>query len=286
MTDVSITLSDRGFTKRLKAQTHLAGQPVTFPTVDPIHDAFGRMARGEYDISEMAIATFLQARDLGKPLLALPVVMAARSHHRSLFAAPKSPVSSVGDLRGARVGVRSYSQTTGLWVRGWLEDEFGLSASAMNWIVFEGSHVAEYRDPDNVTRVEGDVDDAYEASEIDAAIFGGPPDPNQKPLLADFAERDRADYERRGWIPINHLVVVDERFLADHPEVVRETYRLLAEGMAHNPSQPPKPGGLPAGERHGYDRVAAAAEVAARYAHQQGLIASPVSDVRSLFCFE
>ena len=56
---------------------------------------------------------------------------------------PDSALTGPGDLSGRRVGVRAYSQTTGLWLRGILAEEFGVKPTDVRWVTFEGAHVEE-----------------------------------------------------------------------------------------------------------------------------------------------
>lgn len=285
MNPLTIVLSDKPFTKELKAQHAIAGTEATFPAIDPVHDAFDDMVRSQrYDVCEMAIGAFLQARDAAKPLALLPVVIVGGFQHRNLYASPKSQVTSAADLKGRRIGVRSYSQTTGLWVRGWLEEEFGLASDDATWVVTEGSHAEGYQDPDNVIRTSTPLAEALYSGEIDAAILGRQAAPDLQPLVADFEARDRAWYERHGCVPINHMVTVTTDVLQKQPDVVKETYRLLSEGIRQN--GPKGDGGLPPAVRFGLDEVRSAVTLAAQYAHRQGLISAPVGDIDSLFCYD
>ena len=89
-----------------------------FADIAPIHRAFAPMVREQrFDVSEMAIATFLQAKAYGKPLVLLPVVLSARFQQSALLCRADSDIGGPCDLIGCRVGVRAYSQTTGLWLR-------------------------------------------------------------------------------------------------------------------------------------------------------------------------
>ncbi|MDQ7907555.1 hypothetical protein RB614_23830 [Phytohabitans sp. ZYX-F-186] len=284
MSELSVVLEDKPFTKTLKSRAEIAGLKTSFPSVDPIRSAFPDMVRSQrYDVCEMAIGTYLQARDAGKPLLLLPVAVLGSFKHKSLFGSPASNVSSVADLKGARVGVRSYSQTTGLWVRGWMEEEFDLPASAMTWAVTNRSHSDQYEDPDNVVLLDGKLTDALYSGRIDAAITSQRSVPDLRPLVPDFAERDRAWYQRHGCVPINHMVVVTTRLASERPDVVREVYRLLADGMVETSVEN---NGLPPGPRSGLDEVRRAVELAAEYACRQALISAPVTEIEALFCFD
>ena len=122
-----------------------------FADVSPVSRAFAPMVReGRFDVCEMAIATFLQAKAYGKPLVLLPVTMAARFQEAAL----RGPA----DLHGRRVGVRAYSQTTGMWLRGILAESHGVLPDAVRWVTFEDAHVAEYRDPPWAERAPSDAD--------------------------------------------------------------------------------------------------------------------------------
>ena len=95
------------------------------------------MVRGQlFDVSELAIVTFLQARAYGKPLVLLPVVLAARLES-ALLCRADSDIRGPHDLVGRRVGIRAYSQTTGVWLRGVLADAHGVRPHDMRWITLE-----------------------------------------------------------------------------------------------------------------------------------------------------
>ena len=88
-----------------------------------------------------------QAKAYGKPIVVLPVMVAARFQEAALLCRADSDLRGPADLAGRRVGVRAYSQTTGMWLRGILADDHGVRPDAMRWVTFEDTHVAEARDP-------------------------------------------------------------------------------------------------------------------------------------------
>lgn len=122
-----------------------------FAPVDVAQKGFKDTVRGlSYDVSELALMTFLLACEAGKPYVLLPYVMNGGFHHKSILCRPGSTVEP-GDLAGRTVAMRSYSQTTPTWVRGILSDEYGVSTSDVRWLTQEGAHVEEYEDPAWVT---------------------------------------------------------------------------------------------------------------------------------------
>lgn len=223
-----------------------------FADVKPPSAGFKRVVRNlEFDVAELAIVTFLMARAHGKPLLLLPAVLVARFQHPLIvYNAERGPLSP-GDLAGRRVGVRSYSVTTGMWIRGILADDQGVDPSGVKWVTFEEAHVAEFRDPPNVERApEGkELIGMLLAGEIDAAIVGDriPADPRLRPLIPDPAAAATAWRQRTGAIQINHMVVVRDSLPRS---AVREVHRLLLESRKAAGDPEMNPFGVEANRRN------------------------------------
>src|ERR1700761_2324335 len=104
-----------------------------FEEIPVIIRAFRRMVRSlDFDVTEMALATYLCARSFGKPFTALPVFLTRGLHREAIVrAAAGGPVSSgaavPGVLEGQRAAVsRGYTVTTGVWARGILADQYGV----------------------------------------------------------------------------------------------------------------------------------------------------------------
>jgi 4,5-dihydroxyphthalate decarboxylase len=198
--------------------------------VKPIHRAFRPMVmETAFDISELAIVTAIQAIDHGKPIIPLPITVAARLQHKCIVQNVRFGTLEPADLPGRKVAVRAYSQTTGAWVRTLLEREYGIRSDSISWITQEAPHVAEAAEPSNVLR---DPDGAGPAEllasgRVDAAIFGNdlPADAWVRPLIADPDSVAQASYERSGIVPINHIVAVARDFALRQPELVRYVYR-------------------------------------------------------------
>src|SRR3974390_2052659 len=117
-----------------------------FNEVEPINKAFLMMVRQEkFDVSEMAIATYLQAKAYGKPLTLLPATMMGRFQHGTMFYNSERGTVTPENLPGRRVGVRAFSQTTGVWLRGILWKDYGLDLNKVKWVTFEDAQSGRRR---------------------------------------------------------------------------------------------------------------------------------------------
>jgi len=218
-----------------------------FVNVDPIYRAFAPMARAQvYDVSEMAIVTYLQARAYDKALFLLPTVVASRMQQKCIVYNRKRRPMTLDDLAGKRVGVRAYSQTTGMWVRAILAGTYGIPTERIEWVTFEEGHLAEYEDPVFATRMPKGAEmlGMLRDGELDAAIFGNdlPKEEGIEPLIPNPALADKAWYEAHRFVPINHVVVMKRGAAEAHPESVAAVYHLLQQGKR---AAAPAVGGIP-----------------------------------------
>ena len=252
-----------------------------FADVKVANNHFKQIVReAKYDLGELAIATYLQAKSFDKPYVLLPAVLVSRGqHHTIAYNAERGPLSP-SDLAGKRVGLRAYTVTTATWVRGILADEYGVDLNKVEWITFEDPHVAEYRDPDRVKRAEPgkELVQMLLDGEIDAAVVGDKfPDPRLKHLIPDHEAATQRWAQKHGGIPINHMIVVRSELSKSRPDVVQEVFRLLCESK--NAAGTPK---NPEPLRFGVEACRPVIEVMIGYCHKQGLIPKPLS-VDSLF---
>lgn len=204
---------------------------------DPPSRAFAPMVRqAAFDVSEMAIATFLMARAYDKPMVLLPVVLAERAQEAALLTRAEGRVRGPADLAGGHIAVRAYSQTTAMWLRGSLAELHGIRADAQRWTTFEAAHIPEFRDPPWVTRAApGQALLAMATGgEADAAIFGNdlPDDPGLRPVFPDAAAAGAAFQARHGFIPVNHLLVVTREVAEASPHLLSELLRMLRDSGA------------------------------------------------------
>jgi len=250
------------------------GAALDFLPIDDAVKGFKQVVReADFGVAELALSTFLQARSIGKPYVLLPFVMNGKFHHASLLRRADNEFRA-DQLHGLRVAMRSYSQTTPTWVRGFLTDDFGIRLDGVRWLVQGGGHVAECSDPPWVARMDPDRDlfDALLAGAVDAILFGGkrPPDPRVATVLPDPAAA-ATDWSRRNQaVPINHMVAVHETLAQDRPELVRAIYAALLSSRSQ--TEEAVAAGQLDPQPHGFDQVRAALQIGIRYAAEQALV--------------
>lgn len=242
---LKIAVATYGHTKAIKSgAVAIAGIEPDFVEVAPIIGAFRRMVRDvEFDVCEMAPTTYMIARALGAPFIALPIFLMRRFHHGGFVVRPDSGIKVPKDLEGKKVGVRAYSVTTGVWTRGIFINEYGLDSSKVTWVVDDEEHVTALKLPPNVVHApEGkSLQSMMKAGEIQAGFTGpagvgraGPPVSGWEkasaaaaavdtyPELISNVEQVEADWFRRSGIyPIHGLMVVKDEHIKRYPWLAR-----------------------------------------------------------------
>jgi 4,5-dihydroxyphthalate decarboxylase len=241
-------LADYPMTRALKSGA-IKSDLVTFDFCGPkvANQGFKQMVRERaFDAGELAIGTFLEARTYGKPLAMLPAVVMGRFQHGHTLRSTARGTFGPADIEGKRIGIRSYTQTTGIWVRGIFQHEYGVDLNKVTWVCNDDGHLAEFRDPPNVERTPPGakkVDQMLLDGEIDGGILGveNIDDPRVAPLIPNPKEAALAWYRKYNTVPVNHLFCVDRDLAAARPDVIAEIFRMLKESKA---AMPPSPDGI------------------------------------------
>lgn len=234
-TTLKTAIGSYAHTKGLKDGS-VKAEGITFDHVEvsPIINAFRRMCRQlEFDVSEMAITTYLTARAYNKPFTALPVFVVRQFHHSPVAYNVKSGVKTPKDLEGKKVGVRAYTVTTGVWARGILASEYGVDLDKVTWVLNDEEHVNEFHAdyPKNVVYQPGaNFAEMLAAGDLAAAIGAGRVDsPDVKPLFENARDVEAAWYKKTGIYPINHTVVVKDELLQADPTLAPRLFNAFKE---------------------------------------------------------
>jgi len=204
-------------------------------------ETFYRMARfREFDVSEFSLSTYTVLRGRGEPLVAIPVFPSFMFRHGAIFVRAGAGIEEPRDLVGKRIGVPKYHMTAAVWVRGILEDEYGVAPKDLLW--FEGGEGTKVKEVDvtlppgvRCEPVPGDrtLGDMVAAGELDAFVGARRPAAvatgKVRRLFPDFRRAERAYYEKTGIFPIMHTVVLREELARQHPWLPRSLYDAFVE---------------------------------------------------------
>lgn len=249
-----------------------------FVDYDPVWAASDAMCNEQaFDICELALVASIQAICAGRRLRLLPIVMLGGIHHDKLWQLRRTTEIKPADLPGKRIAVRSYSQTTGMWVRNILSEEYRVDTGAITWVTTEAGHVSEYRDPGNVERapIGATPSSLLVAGDVDAVL--GAPDTtvDGKPILPSVHDAQLAWYEKHGLTSINHMVAFRDETFLDHEASLIDVHRMLTASMDAGAAANAcafRALGLPNPIFHSFDRIATSVNFAINASYQQGLI--------------
>jgi len=203
-----------------------------FVDVPVLAQAFRRMVRTlEFDVCEMALTTYLCAREHNIRFTALPIFLVRAFHHGAIVCNTNKCVREPKDLEGQRVGVnRGYTVTTGVWARSVLQDEYGVNLSKITWVLSGDEHVEAYEPPPNVMSIESGetIEGLLGTGEIAAAVNIPTDNTEFQPLITNPQDKGIAAFRRDGHYPINHLVVVRDDVLDAFPDVAVSVFNAFA----------------------------------------------------------
>jgi 4,5-dihydroxyphthalate decarboxylase len=249
-----------------------------FAEVKVANNHFKNVVRdAKYDVAELAIVTYLQAKAYHKPYVLVPAVLVSRGQHHTIAYNADRGQLGPSDLAGKRVGVRAYTVTTGAWVRGILANDYGVDLNKIEWITFEDPHVAEFQDPSSIKRAPAgkEMVQMLLDGEIDAAVVGDKlPDPRLRHLIPEPEAVAQRWAEKHHGVPINHMVVVREELSRSRPDLVRDVFLRLhdskrAAGLSDGAALDPY--------RFGVEACRPILDVIIDYCHQQQLLPRRVS---------
>ena len=204
-------------------------------------DMFVRaFATAEFDVTELSFGRYVMNAALGKSAyVALPIFPSRAFRHSAFYVRTDRGIRAPADLAGRTVGVRNYANTASLIARGMLEDEYGVRARDMKWLVGDVDH-AERAAIDVPELPQGfDVrplasgrllSDMLAAGDIDGLVDYQPPacfmarHAGVGRLFPDHVAAERAYFARTGIFPIMHVLAIRRDVLERDGTIARSLY--------------------------------------------------------------
>jgi len=210
-------------------------------------DLFREMVQGErFDAGELSLSTYAIMRSRGDHrYTAIPAFLSRNFRHSYIFVNSASGITRPEDLRGRRVGIPEYQLTGAVWIRGFLQHEYGVHSRDIRWVSNWNTDVdargsaprLDLHLPSDVTIEDpgGDssLGELLESGQIDALIGSTMPacvrrgSPRVRRLFENYVEVERAYFRKTGIFPIMHVFVVRQDLCRRHPELSRWLFDAL-----------------------------------------------------------
>ena len=225
------------------------GIDLTYLAIQSPPEIFVRMVKNfSFDIAEMSASMYIIRKAQGNfPFVALPIFPLRMFRHGFIFVNTQSGIKMPKDLDGRCIGVQEYRQTAGVWIRGILQSEYGVSFANVKW--FEGGvNTSRRPDPAMDLRPQKEIliesipegktlSDMLAAGEIDALLGARKPNalgasPHVARLFPNYREVEREFYKKTGVFPIMHTLVMKEDLYRQKPWVAESIYKACEEAKA------------------------------------------------------
>jgi 4,5-dihydroxyphthalate decarboxylase len=209
---------------------------LTFVDFDGLSEMYGRMVNDlAFDICEFSALTYLLARDMGIPIIAIPTFLDRRFMHYVAAYRTDSGIKVPKDLEGRRVGVTAWTVNATMWNRYVLQHAYEVDLKRVSWLTVQAPHIRQFQPPQNVTPAQPGHNavsllharaiDAFSGMEVEELIGALP---HLRHLVPDLEHAPRIHYEETGIYPPVNLVVISEATLNRYPWLAVELFRLLS----------------------------------------------------------
>jgi 4,5-dihydroxyphthalate decarboxylase len=280
--------------------------PLVFPSIEEITFRFTRNL--EWDVSELSFGKYIAIASQGKaPMVAIPVFPSRMHRHSAIYIRTDRGIRSAKDLEGRTIGVPEWAQTAGIYVRGFLAEEYGVDLKSIRWLqagVDEAGRAEKvslqlpegYR---YASRPDTTLSAMLESGEVDAVISAKVPlgvaraGGKVARLFPDYRREEARLFAANGVFPIMHLITLRREVYEQYPwiamnlckafeEAKRRCLKLIAD---YTCSRLPLPWGAAMVDEivsgygedpypYGIDASRVTLDAFCRYAHLQGVTAS------------
>lgn len=235
---ITLASNDYPFFGALTSGRHQAyGLDIRWHYVDPPNKLFRRVLKSpRYDVTELSLSSYTMMREQGwRAYKALPIFTSRRFRHSALFVRKGSRLVSGEQLKGKRVGVPDYHMTAAVWIRGILEEDYGVRPEDIRWVTGRVERVRLPRElAGKVENAGGEARlfDWLLEKKLDAVIYAHltkppVPDGTLRCLFPNTVEREKEYFRKHGVIPLMHLMAIREKHLEKGLGTARKVERML-----------------------------------------------------------
>ena len=205
-----------------------------------------KLKSGDFGLRDLNVGYFLPAIEAGWQLIGLPVFSKRKPVYQLIFCHRDAGIQAPKDLEGKRIGARTYRTAITVWVRGLLQDRFGVDLTKLWWVVqaeeffpvhdqgakieYVGGkkHMVERLSDGEVDAIITDISDTklFETLECHPKVMR---------LFPNYMEEDQKLYKETGIFTPMHMIVMSQKLDRDHPELAAKFYAAFnqAKQMAY-----------------------------------------------------
>ena len=213
--------------------------PLIFPSIEEITFRFTKSL--EWDVSELSFGKYISLTSQGNaPMVAIPVFPSRVHRHSAIYVRADGGIRTPKDLEGMRVGIPEWAQTAGIYVRGFLAEEYGVDLTKIRWLQ------AGVNEPGRAEKVElklpagiryeprpdtslsamlasGKVDAVISARAPETFAPGGP----VVRLYPNYRTEEERLFKKTGIFPIMHLMTMRRTAFEQHPWIAMNLYKMF-----------------------------------------------------------
>ncbi len=202
----------------------------------------------EFDVTEISMSSYLVTAARGEAhYVAIPAFVSRLFRHSSIYIRTDRGIRGPQDLKGKLVGVPEYQMTANVWVRGMIEEEYGVKPKDIRWR--RGGLEEPGREERARIKLPAEIDlqavpsdrslsDMLEKGELDAVIGARAPScfargaPNVDRLFPNYPEAEEAYFRKTGLFPIMHAVGIRRSLVEQHPWLAVSVYKAFLRAKA------------------------------------------------------
>jgi 4,5-dihydroxyphthalate decarboxylase len=214
----------------------------------PVEEIFHRMVRfAEFDAAELSLSSYVLSLQTGNPFIAVPAFPSRMFRHSGIYVNSRCGIREPADLIGRTVGVAEYQLTANVWIRGILQEHYGVPAASVTYRT--GGLHAPGRVEKLPLSLPGDIRvepigerqtlaQMLVAGEIDALYSPRTPAPyaqgrpEVRRLFADAAAEEARYFAATGVFPIMHTVVLRRARYEEHRWLARAFFKAFERARA------------------------------------------------------
>ena len=216
--------------------------PLVFPSIEEITFRFTRTL--EWDVSELSFGKYTSLTSQGNaPMIAIPVFPSRVHRHSAIYVRADRGIKSAKDLEGRTIGIPEWAQTAGIYVRGFLAEDYGVDLASIRWLqagVDEPgrNEKVALKLPPGIryeTRPDASLSAMLASGEIDGAITARVPTAFAQSgdrivrLFPNYRAEEEKLFKKTGVFPIMHLMTIRRAVFEQHPWIAMNLFKAFDE---------------------------------------------------------